>query len=75
MALIPSIKQSQVSAGVTKCRAQAVKVYTSEAITEGDLLSVTGMSKGFMKVAKADANGVVTLNGSLLFAARISSPV
>tara|TARA_R110001583_G_scaffold44829_17_gene141890 strand:- start:3050 stop:3703 length:654 start_codon:yes stop_codon:yes gene_type:complete len=69
MALIPSIKQSQVSAGVTKCRAQAVKVYTSEAITEGDLLSVTGMSKGFMKVAKADANGVVTLNGSLLFVA------
>jgi hypothetical protein len=71
MAQLPFIKQNQVSAGIDRCRAQAVKVHCSEGISAGDILSVIGMdtSETFLSVAKADANGVVTLNGGLLFVA------
>jgi hypothetical protein len=63
MALIPSVKQSQVQAGVSKCRAQAVKVHVSEAISENDILCVIGVSNGFMSVAKADANVITHCRG------------
>mgnify|MGYP003111292457 CR=1 FL=1 len=71
MAQIPFIKQNQVSAGISKTRSNAVKVYCSEAIAAGDVLSVIGMdtSGTFLSVAKADANGAVTLNSGQLFVA------
>ena len=71
MAQIPFIKQNQVSAGISKTRSNAVKVYCSEAIAAGDVLSVIGMdtSGTFLSVAKADANGAVTLNSAQLFVA------
>ena len=71
MAQLPFIKQNQVSAGISKTRSNAVKVYCSEAIAAGDILSVIGLdtSGTFLSVAKADANGVVTLNSSQLFVA------
>tara|TARA_R110002012_G_scaffold24499_5_gene81785 strand:- start:3139 stop:3963 length:825 start_codon:yes stop_codon:yes gene_type:complete len=62
-------KQEQIIPGVTKTRTNAVKVYCSEAIAAGDIISVVGMQDDFMSVAKADANGAVTLNNSLLFVA------
>ncbi len=62
-------KQEQIIPGVTKTRTNAVKVYCSEAISAGDIISVIGMQNDFMSVAKADANGAVTLNNSLLFVA------
>lgn len=71
MAQLPFIKQNQVSAGISKTRSNAVKVYCSEAIAAGDILSVIGLdtSGTFLSVARADANGVVTLNSSQLFVA------
>ena len=71
MAQLPFIKQNQVSAGISKTRSNAVKVYCSEAIAAGDVLSVIGMdtSGTFLSVAKADANGAVTLNSGQLFVA------
>ena len=71
MAQIPFIKQNQVSAGISKTRSNAVKVHCSEAIAAGDVLSVIGMdtSGTFLSVAKADANGAVTLNSGQLFVA------
>ena len=62
-------KQEQIIPGVTKTRTNAVKVYCSEAISAGDIISVVGMQGDFRSVAKADANGAVTLNNSLLFVA------
>jgi hypothetical protein len=62
-------KQEQIIPGVTKSRSNAVKVYCSEAIAAGDIISVVGVQDDFLSVAKADANGAVTLNGSLLFVA------
>ena len=62
-------KQEQIIPGVTKTRTNAVKVYCSEAISAGDIISVVGMQGDFMSVAKADANGAVTLNSTLLFVA------
>jgi hypothetical protein len=77
MALIPSVKQGQVQAGITKARSQAVKVYVSEAISAGDVLSVIGMdtNSNFLSVAKADANGAATLNSSQLFVADYAAAV
>jgi hypothetical protein len=71
MAQLPFIKQNQVSAGISKTRSNAVKVYCSEAIAAGDVLSVIGMDTSgvFLSVAKADANGAVTLNSAQLFVA------
>lgn len=71
MAQLPFIKQNQVSAGISKTRSNAVKVYCSEAIAANDILSVIGLdtSGTFLSVARADANGVVTLNSSQLFVA------
>ena len=62
-------KQEQIIPGVTKSRSNAVKVYCSEDIAAGDIISVVGVQDDFLSVAKADANGAVTLNGSLLFVA------
>ena len=64
-----SFKQTQIKPGVTKARSSAVKVYVDENIAIHDILSVTGVQGDFMKVAKADANGAVTLNNSLLYVA------
>tara|TARA_R110002051_G_scaffold63904_4_gene116359 strand:+ start:2030 stop:2866 length:837 start_codon:yes stop_codon:yes gene_type:complete len=64
-----SFKQTQIKPGVTKHRSTAVKVYVDQNIAVNDILSVTGVQGDFMKVAKADANGVVTLNDSLLYIA------
>lgn len=71
MAQLPFIKQNQVSAGISKTRSNAVKVHCSEAIAAGDVLSVIGMDTSgvFLSVAKADANGAVTLNSAQLFVA------
>ena len=38
MAQLPFIKQNQVSAGISKTRSNAVKVYCSEAIAAGDVV-------------------------------------
>ena len=62
-------KQDQIYPGVTKTRTNAIKVYCSEAIAAGDIISVIGVQDDFMSVAKADANGAVTLNSSLLYVA------
>ena len=62
-------KQEQIIPGVTKSRTSAVKVYCSDDIAAGDIISVVGVQGDFLSVAKADGNGSVTLNGSLLFVA------
>lgn len=64
-----SFKQSQIQPGVTKHRSNAVKVYVDGGCAAGDILSVTGVQGDFLKVAKADANGAVTLNNSLMYVA------
>jgi len=62
-------KQSQIKPGVTKHRSNAVKVYVDGGCAANDILAVTGVQGDFMKVAKADADIGVTLNGGLLFVA------
>ena len=64
-----SFKQTQIKPGVTKARSSAVKVYCGAAVTANDILSVTGAQGDFMKVAPADADIGVTLNGGPLFVA------
>lgn len=65
MALIPSVKQGQVQAGINKARAQAVKVHCSEAIAANDILVVTGIHSpsNVLSVAKADANDITKCRG------------
>ena len=69
MATIPFIKQSQVLAGETSNRSQAVKVEAAEAISKHDILVATGTSKGVMKVSKADANDIAKCRGPFYVAA------
>ena len=58
MALIPSVKQGQVQAGITKSRSQAIKVYVAEACVANDILVATGMNSGFLSVVKAIVNDI-----------------
>jgi hypothetical protein len=70
MAIIPTIKQSQVSAGVTKCRAQAITVKCGEAIAANDILVSAGWdpNNNVMTVAKADANNIEKCRGPFFVA-------
>ena len=70
MALIPSVKQGQVQAGINKARAQAVKVHCSEAIAANDILVVTGIHSpsNVLSVAKADANDITKCRGPFYIA-------
>lgn len=65
MATIPTIKQSQVSAGVTKCRAAAIKVKCAESVSENDILVSAGWDTdaNIMTVVKADANLIARCRG------------
>jgi len=54
------IKQRQVLPSVDRQRSAAVKVYTTEAIAENDLLTVDGMHGSFMSVSKASAAATTT---------------
>ena len=60
--------QSQIKAGVTKCRAQAIKVHVSEAISEGDILCIVGTDSGFISVGIADANVTTKRDGPMFVA-------
>ena len=60
--------QSQIKAGVTKCRAQAIKVHVSEAISEGDILCIVGTESGFISVGIADANVATRRDGPMFVA-------
>jgi hypothetical protein len=70
MAIIPSIKQSQVSAGVTKCRANAIIVKCVEALAENDILVGAGWDTdaNVMSVRKADANHIKRCRGPFFIA-------
>jgi len=61
-------KQDQIIAGVTKCRAQAIKVHVSEAISEGDILCLVGTDSGFISVGIADANVAARTDGPMFIA-------
>ena len=65
MALIPSVRQGQVQAGISKARSQAIKVHCSEAITANDIIVVTGIHapSNVLSVAKADANDITKCRG------------
>tara|TARA_R100000664_G_scaffold443_2_gene1407 strand:- start:2722 stop:3414 length:693 start_codon:yes stop_codon:yes gene_type:complete len=69
MATIPFIKQSQVLAGETSNKSNAIKVEAAEAITKNDILVGSGMSSGIMKVSKADANDINKCRGPFYVAA------
>jgi hypothetical protein len=60
--------QSQIRAGVAKCRAQAIKVHVSEAISEGDILCIVGTESGFISVGIADANVTTKRDGPMFVA-------
>ena len=68
MALIPSVKQGQVQAGITKSRSQAIKVYVAEACVANDILVATGMNSGFLSVVKAIANDITKCRGPFFVA-------
>jgi hypothetical protein len=59
------IKQSQIYPGVTKCRAQAVKVHCNVAISEGDILCIVGYNSGCISVGIADSNGTLSFDGPM----------
>lgn len=49
-------KQDQIFPGVTKHRAQALKVHCAEDLTEGDIIVATGIHEDtFISVSRADA--------------------
>ena len=61
-------KQDQILPGVTKCRAQAIKVHVSETISEGDILCIVGTDSGFISVGIADANVAARRDGPMFVA-------
>ena len=65
MALIPSVKQGQVRAGVTKSRSNAVKVHCAEAIIANDILVASGIHSpsNVISVVKAIANDITKCRG------------
>lgn len=61
-------KQSQIKPGVTKARAQAIKVHVAEAISEGDVLIPIAVESGFISVGIADANVATRREGPMFIA-------
>jgi hypothetical protein len=70
MAIIPSIKQSQVSAGVTKCRAQAIVVKCNVAVAQNDILCAVGWdpTNNVMTVGLGEADAILRCRGPFFVA-------
>lgn len=68
MALIPSVRQGQVQAGINKSRSNAIKVYVAEACVANDILVATGTQGGFLSVVKAIANDITKCRGPFFVA-------
>jgi hypothetical protein len=70
MAIIPSINQTQVRAGVTKCRAQAIKVKCNVAVAQNDILCAVGWdgTNNVMTVGLGQATAILRCRGPFFVA-------
>jgi hypothetical protein len=56
--------------GDQRTHSDILRVYVAEAVSAGDILAVTGVTSGYQRVVKADANGVASLRSARLLVAK-----